>query len=104
MKELSKEDKLHIIDVILENSKTAFTTYLCFEIYDVLEAEFDAEFLYNCEKTDFILEVFPELLQIKPEKVPLKGVNGWFGQPVVGEKARIDALKRLREIIENQSE
>jgi hypothetical protein len=105
MKELSKADKLNIIDAVLERSSCLFIGYLCFEIYEAIKNSFDdVDELRDSEKTDFVIKVFPELLQIKPADIPLHGISGWFGVPVVGADARMHALKRLRIIVEAMPE
>jgi hypothetical protein len=107
MRELTKETKLKIIDTILSKYVISGEIgYLCYEINNTaISLIDDFEFEEEEDFTERCLALIPEFIQIKPDDVQIYSprAHGWFG--IVGGKLsterRIDALKKLKKIIEN---
>jgi hypothetical protein len=101
MKELTKEQKLKLLNEILEHY---IGEYICIKIaYKALYADLilPEEFFYNYYG-DIAVALIPEMLQIKPE---IKEINGfWFGRQFEPEsnKLRKEKIKELIKIIENK--
>jgi hypothetical protein len=101
LEELSKEQKLEIIDILISKRKL---TYLCIEIVNMACKQFKyvdetISKLGNFNYTFLALAIMPEMKFIKPR---LKIYSrAWFGKPHTrrGNVLRLKALKKLKNII-----
>jgi hypothetical protein len=108
MKELSKDQKLEIIDAVLEDFKRReHEWFICNTMCSILVTKKLIDNIQFSERnfTDVALEAIPELLQIKPADIALRCGNGWFGGISESNSygKRTAALEQLRKIIENAS-
>jgi hypothetical protein len=102
IKELSKDEKIMVIEAVLDRFEANSEMYICNSIVCYLEERgMITKYMFS-NNTEIALTGIPELLRIKPKNVPISGF-GWFGRPSIdGKSKRIEALKKLLEIIKEK--
>ncbi|MDR0700474.1 MAG: hypothetical protein LBG28_14845 [Tannerella sp.] len=100
IQELSKEEKLRVIDTILAAWKRyGMEGYICNEIVFLCLPEA----LTTHRTTDLALTLMPELRFIKAPQIYIYREYGWFGRPKRYPERRTEALRRLKKLIEGQN-
>jgi carbonic anhydrase/acetyltransferase-like protein (isoleucine patch superfamily) len=105
IKELSKEQKLTLIDAILEKWKAKDEEeYICFTVCDQALRKHWISLDTYCSNDDEYLctHLIPELLQIKPVSEYVH-TAGWFGGRKTFGNIRTQKLLELKEIIEKNT-
>jgi hypothetical protein len=102
MKELTKFQKLEVIDCVIDMFESSENgRYICMTIVDVLFYKGLVIFVNGV--TDTAVSAIPELIQIKPAEVEMYDDLGWFGRGSLESNClRLAALRKLREIIESK--
>ena len=89
--ELSREQKLDIIDRILDEWKqTDKEHYICWAIESLAPKNMPA------------LQAIPELEKVRPEKTDPNARYGWFGKPQGYGNIRTKALLKVRQFINEE--
>ncbi|MDR0688516.1 MAG: hypothetical protein LBF55_07550 [Prevotellaceae bacterium] len=95
--ELTKEQKLEVIDEILAmyERDENYQYYICRDI------KYTAYIKGYCNVSGKPLELIPELLMVKPKGANMR--DSWFGEPKSPKNRplRLAALRRLRKIVMN---
>jgi hypothetical protein len=98
-KELTKEQKMAIIDSLIAAFKAKGDDFLCCAIAG---AALDLGYVQEGAATDAVL-LIPELKAIKPPIKELRrldtSINGWFGNPRTCRGVRLKKLEELKRII-----
>jgi hypothetical protein len=100
VRELYKEQKIALINDILENWKICDAEYyICSNVSrQALHKCWISYFEYNrYYMTDIALQLIPELLLIKPDNTGIS--KSWFGEPEQFGGIRTQKLLELKEII-----
>jgi hypothetical protein len=97
---LSKEQKIEVIDCVIKKFETFQEEYICNELvqkaYELKYVKLRLGDVY----TKKAMELFPELTQLQPPRRS-KDINTWWSHPIKCPGVRIEALKKLKQIIES---
>jgi hypothetical protein len=99
IQELTKEEKLRVIDKILANWKRyGRESYICNAVVrEAVPTLADVE-----DNTNTAIALIPELLSVKPADVDIYNEHGWFGAPDFCQGERTPALLQVRKMIEEK--